>query len=421
MPSKQPKPPTVADIIQDALRDVTEPMPVSELIDRVLQRYVSKAKNPRSAVRAKIAEESGRSLVFVDREHVLPIGVALRGVRFRIPLSELEIGEGGFAMDYLRNYLPPSHAEPLEHRIRLLDVEGRRIPTRKIVHIEKCEDPLLGEYTHVHELLDLKHWLRANGAQTGDFLIVTVEDRNAFTIRLEFEKASVARAEEIERRDKQLCDILFDMLEHSGREQLYPHEAIPSALARLPDKGGYPGHHWQIALQMDERMDYDGFVIEYPDAPPSLFERLIEGYEFEGVPFTREQGAQVYRFSAQLKRGKRKPVVVEIQGNHTLFDLDQTLRAAFGHDTWDHLGGFWLLVPRAGKRFREVEIGACAPDPNYDLDGSAMDVAVAGVGLSPGSRLKYVYDFGDWVEHELVLEAIEPPQTRVRYPRIVSG
>lgn len=422
MPAKQPKQPTVADILRDLMRDVTEPKPVSELIDRVLQRYKSKAKNPRSLVRDRIAEESGRSLVFTDREHVLPIGVALRGVRFRIPLAQFEIDEGGFAMNYLRHYLP-SGMTPLENRVKLLDAQGRPMQARKIAHIETLHDPLLGEYTHVEELLDVKDWLRANGARVGDYLVVTVEDWDTSTITLAFEKASEANTEEITRRDRQLCDTLFDMLEHAGREQLYPHEAIPTALARLarmPDWGGFAGHHWLIALQADERMDYNGFVIGYSDAPHSLFDRLVDGYEFEGKPFTREQGMQVYRFSARLKYGERKPVTVEIQGNQTMYDLDQILRVAFGHNTWDHLGGFWLLVPRAGKRVREVEIGACAPDPNYDLDGSAMDVAVAGLGLSPGSRLKYVYDFGDWVQHELVLEAIEPPQARVRYPRIVS-
>jgi hypothetical protein len=415
MPAKQL---TVANILQDLLRDVTEPMPLSELVDRVLQRYESKAKNPRSSVRAKIAEESGHSLVFTDRAHVLPIGIAMRGVRFRIPLSQFEIDEGGFVMGYLSYYVP-SGRSPLENRIKLLDAQGRPIQTRKNVYV-KTDDDAPDEYTDIRELLDVKDWLRAKGARVGDYLIVTVEDWGTSTLRLEFEKASEANMDEIARRDQQLCDILFDMLEHTTHEALYLHEAIPSALARQPDKGGYAGHHWLIALQMDERVVYDGFTIRYSDAPPSLFERIWGGYEFEGKPFTREQGAQVYRFSARLKYGKREPVIVEIQGHHTLYDLDQILREAFGHDTWDHLGGFWLLVPRAGKRVREVEIGACAPDPNFDLDSSAMDVAVAGLGLSPGNRMKYVYDFGDWVEHELVLEAIEPPQSRVRYPRIVS-
>lgn len=422
MPPRDRSQPTIAQLLHDLMRDVTEPVPVKEVIDQILQRRASKAKDPRASVRLAINQEVGRTVVFTDKDHILPIDVAMRGVRFRIPLSQSEINEGGFWSEYLHYYLPIAFWQTREEKVTFLDEAGQPISARWTAYTETLSDPLLGEYTHVTQLLSIKPWLRAKDARPGDYLIFTIEDYDDRIVRLDFERASQARVDEIERKDKQLCDILFDMLEHSGREQLYPPQDIPSALARLPDKVGYPGHHWRIAIQTDGRMRFDGFVIEYPDASPSLFERLVEGYEFEGKPFTREQGSQVYRISARLKRASRKhrPVVVEIQGNQTLYDLDQILRIAFGHDIWDHLGGFWLLVPRANNRFREVEIGACAPDPNFELEGSAVDVAVAGVGLQVGTRLKYVYNFGDWIEHELVVEAIEPPQPRVHYPRIVE-
>lgn len=40
--------------------------------------------------------------------------------------------------------------------------------------------------------------------------------------------------------------------------------------------------------------------------------------------------------------------------------------------------------------------------------------------VSTGDRLKYVYDFGDSIEHILSLEAIEEPQQGVEYPRQVA-
>jgi hypothetical protein len=90
---------------------------------------------------------------------------------------------------------------------------------------------------------------------------------------------------------------------------------------------------------------------------------------------------------------------------------------AFDHD-WDHMGGFWKLVPRGGgsKRtsYREVDIGSVDP---FD-GGDGADNPIAGLGLSVGDRLKYVYDFGDWIEHEITLEAIENPQPDHEYPRI---
>ena len=44
-------------------------------------------------------------------------------------------------------------------------------------------------------------------------------------------------------------------------------------------------------------------------------------------------------------------------------------------------------------------------------------IKVAELGLAVGEQLKYVYDFGDWIEHQLNLQAIEAPQSSVKYPR----
>ena len=298
-------------------------------------------------------------------------------------------------MRYLRYYLAVAYRVPLEKRIQLQDAHGTLIPTRKIVQVKPRRNALFREYTDVQELLDVKSWLNDHHAQAGDYIVFTIEDWDDYVVRLEFERAADAPQAEIEQRDRQLCDMLFDLLEHDTNEQLSPYHVIPTVLARLRDSAGVAGHHWQLALRLDGRMIFNDMYISYSDAGPSPVQRMVEGHEFESKPFTPELGAQVFRFSAQLLRSKHKPVSVEILGNQTFFELDQALRKAFGHDTWDHMGGFWLLIPRANRRFREVEIGTCAPDPNYKLDGSAVDVAVAGVGLAVGSRMKYVYDFGN--------------------------
>src|SRR5262249_49190629 len=44
----------------------------------------------------------------------------------------------------------------------------------------------------------------------------------------------------------------------------------------------------------------------------------------------------------------------------------------------------------------------------------------AGLGLKPSDELKYVYDFGDWVEHRLTLEEVAEPEMGGTYPRIVA-
>lgn len=78
------------------------------------------------------------------------------------------------------------------------------------------------------------------------------------------------------------------------------------------------------------------------------------------------------------------------------------------------------MVPRkasTGKiRYREVELGTL--DPFEGGDGA--EVKIAGIGLAEGDKLKFVFDFGDWIEHTLTLDSITPPQSGLEYPREVA-
>lgn len=131
--------------------------------------------------------------------------------------------------------------------------------------------------------------------------------------------------------------------------------------------------------------------------------------------FTPEQGNQVYSFKAALKYRKGFWRLIEIQGKQTLADFDAILRGAFKHDTSDHLSGFWKSIRRGkGNRYREIDLGNINPFKS----GGAADLTIAGLGLQVGDKLKYVYDFGDWVEHEITLETVEPSQARIKYPLI---
>ena len=48
----------------------------------------------------------------------------------------------------------------------------------------------------------------------------------------------------------------------------------------------------------------------------------------------------------------------------------------------------------------------------------AAKVHVAGLGLEIGAELQYVYDFGDWVEHRLILESVGQQAADLKYPHI---
>lgn len=138
----------------------------------------------------------------------------------------------------------------------------------------------------------------------------------------------------------------------------------------------------------------------------------------KAAAYPPEQGQQVYRFKASLKYRRDLWRRIEIQGSQTLQDLDDILRSEFNHDSFDHMSGFWHKVRRGDtKRSRELELATLAP---FGGPSEGENTRIAGIGLAVGDEMKYVYDFGDWVEHSLKLEAVGASEAGARYPRVVA-
>ena len=62
------------------------------------------------------------------------------------------------------------------------------------------------------------------------------------------------------------------------------------------------------------------------------------------------------------------------------------------------------------------------PDPDDELDiRSDASKKLAAVADWPGDRIRYRYDFGDNWELDIVVEAVLPAESGVRYPRCIGG
>jgi hypothetical protein len=406
---------TRSEAVEQVLALVNGPIAVDELCKRVLTIWPSKAKKPLPAMRSHLRQDhAGKTLVFVDAQTILPLPIAMRGVRFRIPLDRREVNRGMLIIQpaftiFLRRELEPE-------AVHLLDHQGRSLPVRVITVREQIDTPF-GKQPTQYAAFNLGDWFRTQRIRRNDCLLVTVEDWTVECFRLEPEPAKRRRKTEIEHQDRELADLLFDMLENTRYETIATHVAVPTAYARLSDPHGYPGSHWLEVVQRDERMRTDGWDIRYSDWRLPLESMLFEEESIPETGFSAAQGRQVYGFKAALWHRPGLWRTIEIQGKQTLAELDAILRSAFEHDTYDHLGGFWKRIRRGkSKRFREVDVG----DINPFGGGSGSEVHIAGLGLEPGHELKYVYDFGDWIEHRITLEEIVEPEAKVEYPRIVA-
>jgi hypothetical protein len=407
--------PTIEQAVRQVVAEMDGPTPIEEVIDRVLAIRPSTAKGREASIRNSLRWSARRTWLQTDAKTIAPMRAILHGVRFRHAPSRLEIKHGALLAEPLFDiFLNPNLA--LDD-IQLLNAGGAPLPAR-VIEIQSEIQTRLGRHPVESSAFGLGGWFREVRLHFGDSILVTVEDWEGGRLRLEHEPANRRRYEEIDRKNRELADLLFSRLEAAPHPYVEGVDAIPWAYAHMSDPRGYPGDYWSVVLARDKRMNWDGFQIRYTEDRTPL-QIIMGGEEWKSAEarFTPAQGNQVYCFKASLTHRPDLWRRIEIQGKQTLADFDNILRVAFNHDRGDHLGGFWKRMRRgAGRKHREVHLGDV--DPLGGGEGAGL--RVAGLGLNPGNELKYVYDFGDWIQHTISLQEIAAAEKGVRYPRVAA-
>jgi len=406
--------------IEQVTAALTGPVTIDEFYDRVLKLWPSTAKSAKTSIRNAMRYDYGETLLFVDKNTLISTSVAMRGVTFRVPVGE-EFAETGLLPLYSSFVgLLPRWVETDKLDISFVDAAGRPIPAPMTTR-EFTSESAFGTHTGEMNVFDLTEWRLSDKIKTGDSLLLTVEDWDKHQFQLVHEPAAVTQnhRQEIELRNQAFADLLFEMLESARDETIWGSEAVLTTHIRLSDPTGYPGNHWLDVLAQDERMVWDGSYIRYADSWDNPFDAFFDDAddnEAATPELSDTEAQQVYCFKAALWHRPGLWRRIEIQGGQTLGELHRLLVDAFNHD-WDHMGGFWKRVRRGNsKRFREVDLGNIDPFG----EGEAADVLMAGLELAPGSQLKYVHDFGDWIEHKITLEAVEAPDKTATYPRVAA-
>jgi hypothetical protein len=400
-----------------------EPMNVDDFIHRVLEIWPSRAKNPQASIRQTIRDDHlGKDLLFLNEKTLITMPQAMAGIRFRIPLTRQEINRGWLfvypTFEFMKRY------EVTADEFHLEDVKGHTIPVNPVAVKNKIKT-IFGVQEYEQIAFDLGWWYEKHKLRRGDNLLATILDweRGYFCLQPESLRTRQQHGAEIQLQNQAFADHLFQALENARYEYIWGQVAIPTTYLRLKDANAYPPDHWYEILAKDPRMSWNGTDIRYADWSSPL-EDIFSDISSLAPPsasskkhLSKEQKTQVYRFKASLWHRKGLWRRIEIQGGQTLADFDRVLRDAFEHDTFDHLSGFWKLVRRGqSRRFREVDLGNINP-----FEGSeAADILIASIELEPGNALKFVYDFGDWIEHRVELEAIVAPDDDAIYPRIVN-
>lgn len=410
--------PTLKQVTEQVLSDLDGPITVKDLADRVYAIYPTKAKTAMSSFRNCLHyDEQGVNLVYLNKDTILPMRIAMRGVRFRVPIDRHVEKENVIPFLFF-NYFIDRYGNP--KNIRFVDSTGNPI-AYKIKSVKNIREPNSLWRRDFVDAFEFTEWFNKTKPQRGDSLLVTVRNWESREFLMEHESKRKRRTEEIQRFNQEFSNTLFNILEESRDGDIFLHQVIPDVFARLSNPRGYPGDNWREIVESDKRVMSDGMILKYPEDMPPLEHLMLP--DDEQLPwirdnYTKKQSKDVYRFKISLGFGSPIWRMIEIKAGHTFADLDVAIRNAFGHDRFDHMGGFWKLIPRgtSQKKFREIEIG----DINPLEEGTAADLHIGGMDLKPGDKIKYVYDFGDWVEHEIRLEQITTAEAGKSYPVMVE-
>jgi hypothetical protein len=102
---------------------------------------------------------------------------------------------------------------------------------------------------------------------------------------------------------------------------------------------------------------------------------------------------------------------VLVDGASTLDQVHEVIQAAFGW--WNyHLHEFEIGQTRYGVPDPDEDWGP----PTTDERGVALDTVA-----SEGSKFEYVYDFGDWWRHKIVVEKVLPADAATTVPACIGG
>ncbi|KAF1076929.1 plasmid pRiA4b ORF-3 family protein [Methanogenium sp. MK-MG] len=127
--------------------------------------------------------------------------------------------------------------------------------------------------------------------------------------------------------------------------------------------------------------------------------------------------SQVYQFKITLKEiSPRIWRRIQVPETYTFWDLSIAIQSAMdwgGH----HLHEFRIFNQKTGVA---DDIGF--PDEEYDRDVlSGWDTKIAAYFSMDNKRADYLYDFGDYWEHQILLEKILPKEPDGTYPCCIAG
>lgn len=438
-----PKPKiSYTELTYRVVRESAEPLPFTEILQRVNEITPITTKNPKQTIRNAIGQ--GHLIVATGDGRYGWRPRLMTGSALRLTLSEQDLAGQHLAFgDEVRDALWPSFFESQSRSDRgpvEVELPDGLITPFALIHLGNGQWGTAGS-------AEFWAWFKGVGALAGDHLIIQVLDGEAKQHRIEFEPraardeaAIAARNEAIVQesltfvRKRHQGTASWDLTKHLLCTGYYRHPIPPDPLVEI----------WTPEVWQDEVIATPGFGSgdwhftgekiwqPSPDAELSgLFGAPVQVYDYENPPdlpreYDPARGERRPRASVKAQQGpvrsftfrvshRALPKVwrdIEIAEDQTLEDLHLLIQQAY--EWWDdHLYSFFL----SGEAWdRTSEIGS----PWSDSGLHTHQVRIGQLGLQPGQKTLYLFDYGDNHEFDVHLLRVDPAAPKGMYPKIVA-
>jgi hypothetical protein len=251
--------PTIAGILQELSTQYHGVVAEREVLDRVLERRPSRAKNPYAGIREKLRYDGPRlGWVRLGGGELIPLWVALTGLRFRVVPSDEEYASGRVAWIKLAPFVASDTND-----LRLEDAGGKLLPPQS-------DYPMA---------LSLGDWFSQVGFTPGDSILMTIRTTQPLLLQLEHEPAGAFRAQDVRAQEHELVEAIAEQLARRRTNMLFPQEAVLPIYARAPWRSGYPGRPWQQLIDADPRLRLVDDLYIADSAFRRPFDQLFGGVE----------------------------------------------------------------------------------------------------------------------------------------------
>jgi hypothetical protein len=358
--------PTIADILQELSAQYNGVVAEREVMDRVLERKPSRAKNPYAGIREKLRYDGPRlGWVRLGGGELIPLRVALTGLRFRVIPNDDEFAGDLIAWSKLAPFVAPETGG-----LRLEDASGQPLTIRS------TSLPLgMGVFGMSYSpALGLSDWFSHVGFEPGDSMIVTIRAAEPMTLRLEREAAAAFRAQDVRMQERELVDVIADQLARGRTNMLFPQEVVLPTYARAPWRTGYPGRPWQQLIAADPRLQLvdDLYIADnsfrrpfdrrFGDADDSRWEALDDALLQEIVAFQAELRASR---RAAAESGLWDGVAARTSTATTIFDTSEGTMTTIYEGPIDALRDYGVLID---ARAAQGDYGDMAEDEEFRLE-----------------------------------------------------